>query len=219
MNIYSYIVVSDDGFAPNPFHGICTLACCKPAIRRTCSENDYVIGLTPKYYGYKMIYAMKVTKKINFREYWNDYPMKRADKSTELTSRGDNVYRPSDECEDEWFLQPSFHSPKGYEDKEFKVCKDVCKDNTKDFDVCDNYVLISNKFIYYGSNAIHLPSNLHKALKVGRGHRKIEKNEDEKIFKEWEDFFTELRNRCDGLQGYPIYMSKHTLNERYIEEK
>ena len=32
--LFSYVVATDSGFAPNPFFGLCTLACCKPAIRR-----------------------------------------------------------------------------------------------------------------------------------------------------------------------------------------
>lgn len=32
--LFSYIVRWDHGFAPNPFHGICSLATCKPGIRK-----------------------------------------------------------------------------------------------------------------------------------------------------------------------------------------
>ena len=31
--VFSYVVVHDTGFSPNPFHGLLTLACCKPLIR------------------------------------------------------------------------------------------------------------------------------------------------------------------------------------------
>lgn len=48
MKGYSYIVARDYGFAPNPFYGICTLATCKPIIRKHCEVGDYVIGLTPR---------------------------------------------------------------------------------------------------------------------------------------------------------------------------
>ena len=48
MNIYSYVVTHDTGFAPNPFHGYCTLACCKPRIRSRAAVGDWVVGLTPK---------------------------------------------------------------------------------------------------------------------------------------------------------------------------
>lgn len=40
MKLFSYIVTHDAGFAPNPFWGYCTLACCKPAIRRTANVGD-----------------------------------------------------------------------------------------------------------------------------------------------------------------------------------
>ena len=44
MNIYSYIVRYDSGFAPNPFYGYCTLANCKPIIRGHAQVNDWVVG-------------------------------------------------------------------------------------------------------------------------------------------------------------------------------
>ena len=48
MNFYVYVVAKDGGFAPNPFHGVCTLACCKPRIRSRARIGDWVLGLTPK---------------------------------------------------------------------------------------------------------------------------------------------------------------------------
>src|SRR5678816_873168 len=43
--IYRYIVRVDSGAAPNPFGGWCSLAICKPAIRRTAQRGDWIIGL------------------------------------------------------------------------------------------------------------------------------------------------------------------------------
>lgn len=51
MHVYSYIVTHDTGFAPNPFHGVLTLACCKPAIRRAAEVGDVIVGLTPRVVG------------------------------------------------------------------------------------------------------------------------------------------------------------------------
>ncbi|WP_225761747.1 hypothetical protein [Acinetobacter sp. Marseille-P8610] len=34
MKIFSYVVSRDFGFAPNPFFNFCTLATCKPKIRK-----------------------------------------------------------------------------------------------------------------------------------------------------------------------------------------
>ena len=37
---YSYIITRDYGFAPNPFGGVCTLATCKPKIRKGLDANE-----------------------------------------------------------------------------------------------------------------------------------------------------------------------------------
>jgi len=37
--IYLCTLKHDSGFVPNPFHGYCTLACCKPQIRRKARER------------------------------------------------------------------------------------------------------------------------------------------------------------------------------------
>ena len=78
MRLYSYTIPYDDGAAPNPFWGVCTLAICKPAIRRTASEGDWIVATGSKNtkdqgdLSNKVIYAMKVTKKMTLQEY-DDY--------------------------------------------------------------------------------------------------------------------------------------------------
>ena len=67
-----YVVARDFGFAPNPFHGYCTLATCKPRIRKKARVNDWVIGMGGsrlKATG-KCIFAMRVTEIITFDECW-----------------------------------------------------------------------------------------------------------------------------------------------------
>ncbi len=44
MNLYSYVVTHDYGFAPNPFGGVLTLATCKPRIRQSVVAGDWVMG-------------------------------------------------------------------------------------------------------------------------------------------------------------------------------
>lgn len=46
--LFSYTIPIDDGSAPNPFRGMCSLAICKPGIRRTAEEGDWVAGLGSK---------------------------------------------------------------------------------------------------------------------------------------------------------------------------
>ena len=83
MKLYSYIIVSDDGYAPNPSDGICTLAYCMSTMRRTVQPGDYVVGLAGSEYRkrvgadwpqYPVIYAMRVTDVVSFAEFnHNEY--------------------------------------------------------------------------------------------------------------------------------------------------
>ena len=45
QSVFVYVVARDFGFAPNPFHGFCTLACCKPKIRSAAEVGDWVFGM------------------------------------------------------------------------------------------------------------------------------------------------------------------------------
>lgn len=67
--LYSYVVTHDTGFAPCPYGRYCTLAYCKPRIRKAAEEGDWVVGTgsASKRMAKKIIYAMKVTKKLVLR--------------------------------------------------------------------------------------------------------------------------------------------------------
>ncbi len=67
--LFSYCIPYDDGAAPNPFWGLCTLAICKPGIRRVAKEGDWVVGTgsvnSPAGDASgKVVYAMRVTQKM-----------------------------------------------------------------------------------------------------------------------------------------------------------
>jgi hypothetical protein len=98
MRLSTHIVKYDTGFAPNPFYRYCTLACCKPAIRRTADERDWIVGLTAGADEKRVVYAVKVARKLTFRQYWTDpvFVKKKPDmNSTDIKrQRGDNVYEP-----------------------------------------------------------------------------------------------------------------------------
>ena len=57
MKLYSYVVVSDNGYAPNPTDGVCTLAYCKPEVRWFADPGDYVVGLA-KYRRYGLAHNL-----------------------------------------------------------------------------------------------------------------------------------------------------------------
>ncbi|MGD0171414.1 MAG: hypothetical protein ABSB81_04730 [Halobacteriota archaeon] len=94
-SLYSYIVASDSGFAPNPFGEYCTLACCKPQIRRHASVGDWVVGSGSKRTvgNEKMVYAMRITEKLSFDEYANDPRIRyKIPSHAIIQERGDNIY-------------------------------------------------------------------------------------------------------------------------------
>jgi hypothetical protein len=73
--LFSYIVRYDDGAAPDPYWGTCTLVICKPAIRRKANVGDWIVGLGSKAnptkvdYSRKIVYVMKVTRKMTMERY------------------------------------------------------------------------------------------------------------------------------------------------------
>ncbi|MGR9209405.1 Nmad2 family putative nucleotide modification protein (plasmid) [Rhizobium leguminosarum] len=165
MAVYIYVVARDFGFAPNPFHGVCTLATCKPVVRRKAKIGDWVIGMG----GAKLdavgrcIFAMQVTATMSFDEYWTD-PRFRDKRPVRNGSRvmmlGDNIYHQED---GDWRQLDSHHSrPDGSPDLH-NVGTDTGTDR----------VLISEKFFYFGSSAPEVPKAILDEIQYTnlRGHR------------------------------------------------
>lgn len=112
-SLYSYVVRSDSGFAPNPYGEYCTLACCKPQIRRHASVGDWIVGSGSKRTvgNEKMVYAMKITGKLAFDECANDprFHYKIPSRGI-IQERGDNIYFKN--RDGAWKQRPSFHTEK-----------------------------------------------------------------------------------------------------------
>jgi len=160
---YMYVVDRDFGFAPNPFHGYCTLATCKHRIRNTAEVNDWVIGMGGarlKATG-KCIFAMRVTEKITFNEYWTS-PQFLDKKPVRNGSRkmmvGDNIYY-HDSSSNEWSQADSHHS---------NADGSVNVDNLKK-DTSSRNVLLSKHFLYFGREAPVVPHNLLNTIKYENG--------------------------------------------------
>ena len=70
--LYSYVVAYDSGFAPNPFNGFCTLATCKPEIRKRANIGDWIIGTGSHREGVRrggfLVYAMRVEEALSADE-------------------------------------------------------------------------------------------------------------------------------------------------------
>lgn len=177
MRVYSYVVEHDLGFAPNPFHGVCTLACCKPQIRKRAALGDIILGMgaaKPKLGG-KLIYWMRVEEILTFDQYWRDarFGKKRPRMiGSRYLRYGDNIYHLLPE---NTFCQAhSFHSLPGGAVSAVNLSRDT---GTTD------KVLIGRDFSFFGRAAIDLPADLQMFVIRGRpGHKcKFEKGDIERL--------------------------------------
>jgi len=146
--LYAYAITRDYGFAPNPFHSICTLATCKPRIRNSASIGDWILGVAGSNMrdaSRKCILLMKVTEKISFQEYWDNsrYSMKKPLRNgSSVRMLGDNIYHK--DAKGNWIQEDSHHSnPDGTINLE-----------NLDRDTRSDKVLISGYFLYFGAAAI-----------------------------------------------------------------
>lgn len=190
MNYYSYIVARDFGFAPNPFGNHCTLATCKPKIRKGAKINDWIFGLSSKSNGYKLIFAMKVSEKLTFNEYWksDEFQYKKPIINGSLKQMyGDNIYF-YDENTKKWHQENSHHSLDNGEINTLNLNRD-----TK-----GKFVLISNEFFYFGREMIEIPESIKNELIIGIGFKKV--NQEKAI--ELIDFLN--NNYHHGIYGEPI---------------
>lgn len=168
MKLFSYIVTRDYGFAPNPFFGYCTLATCKPNIRRRAAIGDWIVGTGTKAAGLRshLVYAMRVTEALTFQQYWSDprFAAKRVDRrGSRKRLFGDNIYH-RNPATGRWIQEDSHHSRS--DGTPFKI--------NRDHDTKTDRVLISDDFVYFGGDAIELPSRFRGAnrlRKKGQGHR------------------------------------------------
>ncbi|MBU1062206.1 MAG: hypothetical protein KJ957_07935 [Candidatus Omnitrophica bacterium] len=156
MKLYIYVVTHDAGFAPNPFWDYCTLATCKPTIRRCASVGDWVAGMgSMRNVGHgKLIYAMKISEILPFLDYDADlrFNKKKPNASGIIEERcGDNIYYKTPN--NEWKQRESNHKMKHMER-----------------DLKGRNVLIAGHFYYFGKDAVKVPQEYNSLVPKGRGH-------------------------------------------------
>lgn len=165
-----YVIDRDFGFAPNPFHGCCTLATCKPGIRARAQAGDWVIGMGGarlKATG-RCVFAMRVTDAISMDGYWSS-PSHLDKKPVRNGSRrmmvGDNIYH-RDPAAARWLQADSHHSNADGTPNLHNVANDTKADR----------VLISRHFLYFGREAPLVPARMLKAIgfQNGRNYRKFD---------------------------------------------
>jgi len=201
----------DYGFAPNPFHGVLTLATCKGTQIRNNSHlqiGDWIIGLGSVSMGNlgRIIFAMQVDEKITFDQYWEDdrFAVKKPIiNGTLVQMYGDNCY----------------HTVDG------KVVQEYCahrksarvvnaEHRRRDSD--GKYVLLAHRFYYFGDQCPEIPEKFSYILNNSRGTKFWDlAGDDTKInaFIQWlDDTFGQ------GIHGDPCNWKEFNLPNLDIYE-
>jgi hypothetical protein len=183
--LFSYTIPVDDGAAPNPFHGMCTLAICKPTIRRVAKPGDWIAGLGSKDHRLdgRLVYAMLVDEAIPLKEYdqrakaeWpHRIPKVSNDPSTLL---GDCIYDFS--AGSPPYQRFGVHGPEN-----------------RDTDLGGENVLIGRQFYYFGKNAVPLPDELLPIIHQTQGHKSNANGPCVDMFQHW------IRGHKIGKHGDP----------------
>jgi len=173
IRIFSYVVRSDYGLAPNPFWDILTINVCKPKIRQTANLGDWVIGTgaknvpkkyggTTNYYAGKLVFAMRITNIMSMESY-DDYCNKQLIEKIPNPNTndwrkkvGDCIYNYKIKIGSKPGLRKGMHS-------------EIFKKN----DLSGKNTLLSEEFYYFGNKVIEFPKEFSNIAKQGRGHKII----------------------------------------------
>jgi hypothetical protein len=169
MELYSYVVARDYGFAPNPFMNVCTLATCKPKIRARAKVGDWIVGTgtASRNRSGRLVFAMRVDAALSFNAYWDDpeYQEKKPNlRGSKKQAFGDNIYfKPPGKP---WQQMNSHHS-----------LPDGCPNNANvRNDTQANRVLIAKEFVYWGGSGPKIPAKFRNYNGIDicakRGHKR-----------------------------------------------
>lgn len=161
--VYIYVVDRDFGFAPNPFHGVLTLATCKPEIRRMANVGDWIFGVGGRRLNAtgRCVFAARVTDHRTFDEYWSDpafFDKRPVRNGSSRMMVGDNIYHRNATTK-KWRQEDSHHS---YADGSANPVN-------VSVDTRTNRVLISTHFFYFGREAPVIPTRLLTAIGYSNG--------------------------------------------------
>ena len=193
MKLCSYVVRHDHGFAPNPYWGYCTMACCKPNIRKGAEVGDWVVGtssVTEHKTGTNLVFVMRVSDRpLTFAEY-------------DREQRGDNIYL---QDEKGGFHQrvPSYHSLGWKPGQAWQEDED-----NKMWDLSGKYVLVAGPedFWYFG-DSLAIPETFRWVIWGRQGHTYEFPMNKVQAFAQW------VKGMKPGRYGDPFDFSKRRVLE------
>jgi hypothetical protein len=192
--LFTYTIPVDDGAAPNPFNGMCSLAICKPGIRRVAKPEDWVAGLGSKNapsgdLSGHLVYAMRVEEVLSLKNYDLNasarWPHRIPNtQSAALQDRlGDCIY---DFSSGAAVQRPGVHGA-------VNVATDLSGE----------HVLVSRDFYYFGNRARKLPDYLRAICHQTQGHRS---NSNAPYFDQFVSWVRSLVSTPGQLYGWPDHI-------------
>lgn len=192
--LFSYTIPVDDGAAPNPFYGMCSLAICKPAIRRVARPRDWIAGIGSRNalsgnLAGRLVYAMRVDQILSLADYDRHAATRWPHRIPNVTSPnlsdrlGDCIY---DFSSGKPVQRLSVHGP-----------------SNQATDLTGENVLISKHFYYFGSRAYPLPECLLPICHQRQGHRSDSNTAYFQPFVEW---IEGLKLEVGQLYGWPDFI-------------
>lgn len=179
VRILRYVVRIDQGGSPNPYHGCCSLAVCKPQIRRSAQVGDWIIGLRSRAND-QVVCAMRVDEVLPLGDYWRDSRFR----AKRPGHRGppDNFYR-ADQSGSLVRVANTLHGTK-----------------LATGDISGRNALVSWHFWYFGDRSPELPTDLVHLIHSGQGHsvRANRRSDDVPKLLAW------LAHWPPGINGVPI---------------
>lgn len=159
IRLFTYKQTHDTGFAPNPFHGVCTLATCKPRIRLHKQVGDWIAGFTSRSLngdevGYeRLIYLMQVSEKLPLEIYHDDerfvQKIPTQGSSRCIETMGDNIYGLRDGV---YFQVPN----RSHSEEHIRR------------DTSGRFALIGLTYAYFGSEPLIIPDEVRPKLPIGQ---------------------------------------------------
>jgi len=192
--LFSYTIPIDDGAAPNPFRGLCSLAICKPKIRRVARQGDWIAGTgscnapSGDLSGH-LVYAMRVEEVLSLADYDRQCRLHWLHRIPDITSPdlserlGDCIY---DFSHGHPVQRPGVHGP-------LNAAKDLSGLN----------VLVSRHFYYFGSNAPSVPAHLEEICHQTQGHRS---DANDPFFDDFVRWIEGGNRKVGQLYGWPDFV-------------
>jgi hypothetical protein len=167
-----------------------------PTIRRNAEVGDIIVGTGSKRIGLagRLIYAMRVSDVLPFKDYWTKYPNKRPSLRSPIAECGDNIWHR---------IRRARRVVPNARHGESQQRRDLSGENA----------LVSTEFFYFGRDAIRIPSRFQRLLATTQGHKNTQDREQVDAFWSW----LVASNPRKGRLGRPTAFRDRECDAQFAE--